>query len=84
MSRNERAALSRDPPIVSNSQSRIELFFFFDNDGDLCRNFPMQPHRDFVFAQGADRLIEHDLAAIDMKVLLFQPFSDVAGGNRAK
>ena len=44
----------------------------------------MQPHRDFVFAKGADRLIEHDLAPIDVKVLLFQRFSDVAGGNMSQ
>src|ERR1700722_6482915 len=60
------------------------LFFFGDGDfefgGDVTEDF----YLDGKFAKGFDRVVELDLALVDLEALGFERVGDVAVGNRAE
>src|SRR5919197_928412 len=68
-----------DPPPHS-----LKLFdgFFLDQDLQVSGNVLMKLDGDSEFAQGLQRFVELDLAAVYVEALLLESFGDIAGGYR--
>src|SRR5690554_5610833 len=62
------------------------LLFLDHPDLDLGTDLGVQPDRDRIDAQRLDRLVQLDLAPVDLEVeaLLRQPFRDIRGRDRAE